>query len=268
VAFGVNLDGVVRVATSSGLCSGALLADGIHVLTAAHCVDGGEPVTVSFDTELGGAYSLAVSNVAIDPGWTTDLLAGNDLALLTLSSAATGVTGYNLYTGTAEVGSTVLIAGWGEQGTGATGAVDGTYGTRRYGQNQYAGTGLLFGGSTGILTGDFDSGNGVNNVFGSDASLENLGLGQAEVSIAPGDSGGPTFFGGLLVGIHSFAGTFGMPPDIDLELNSSFGEIFGDTRLSTSTWLSAQLVPEPESFALAAIGLAALLAAKRARNKA
>jgi hypothetical protein len=72
----------------------------------------------------------------------------------------------------------------------------------------------------------------------------------------------------LLVGIHSFGGrVIGSPPDINGQLDYSFGELFGDTRISSSSWLEAQLVPEPDTFVLAFLGLAALGGFSRARAR-
>lgn len=42
------------------ICSGALLIDGLHVVTAGHCVQGGSNWLVTFETP-GGTTTLAVT---------------------------------------------------------------------------------------------------------------------------------------------------------------------------------------------------------------
>lgn len=64
------------------------------------------------------------------------------------------------------------------------------------------------------------------------------GFGTLEVGIAPGDSGGPGFVDGKIAGIHSFGFTSGCGgvtniADFNCELDSSYGEMAGDTRVST-----------------------------------
>ncbi len=63
------------------------------------------------------------------------------------------------------------------------------------------------------------------------------GFGKFEVGISSGDSGGPAFIDGKIAGIHSFGFTHfckGITNGTDFScgLNSSFGEMSGDTRVS------------------------------------
>ena len=64
----------------------------------------------------------------------------------------------------------------------------------------------------------------------------NLGLGTSEVNSASGDSGGPAIHNGNIIGITSYGITLtfndGTTSDINGELDSSFGEFSGDTRVS------------------------------------
>lgn len=275
---GVNLDGVAQIFTSIGACSGALMADGIHILTAGHCVNYGGSIaasaTVNFFTGAGD-FSFTTSNISVAPGWSGIVgseLSGSDLAILTLSSVVSGVQGYDLYRGASEVGQSIELAGWGYGGTGS--GYNSTlypYGTRRWGVNQYDTTGALFGNSNStILMGDFDDGTAAHDLFGTlSTALVNRGLTDAD--IAPGDSGGPTFWNGLLVGIHSFTGriNFTPQPDIDGGINSSYGELWGDSRVSANlSFIDSVLLPEPSAFALAAFGLVILsgVRSKRVRR--
>ena len=63
------------------------------------------------------------------------------------------------------------------------------------------------------------------------------GYGKYEIGIGPGDSGGPGFIDGKIAGVHSFGFTHfceGVTNGTDFScgLNSSFGEMSGDTRVS------------------------------------
>jgi len=60
--------------------------------------------------------------------------------------------------------------------------------------------------------------------------------------------------------VHSFGATYGMPWDIDNFLNSTFGELGGDTRVAeVAGWIDSLLyvpVPVPGAVYLFASGLA------------
>src|SRR5271157_1428891 len=164
---GVNLSGVVELASSSGIgCSGSLLSDDYSILTAGHCITSSygssvpASVTVNF---LGpsGFVPYTATTYFVDPGWTGDPSAGSDLAIIRLNQAAPlFATGYSLYTGIATT-SPILLAGYGWGGTGTTGGDGGTYpfGTLRQGENAYEGTGATpsfgLGWSANLLVGQF-----------------------------------------------------------------------------------------------------------------
>ncbi|MEM9245090.1 MAG: hypothetical protein AAGA67_05030, partial [Cyanobacteria bacterium P01_F01_bin.153] len=80
---------------------------------------------------------------------------------------------------------------------------------------------------------DFDNGSPQNDAFGRDFGTPDLGLGQAEIGAAGGDSGGPAFINGQIAGIASYGGSPESPgADLTPTNDTSFGEFFGDTRVS------------------------------------
>jgi hypothetical protein len=240
----------------------------MHLLTAAHCVDGtvtAGGITATFEA-AGGTFAVGATSISLNPGWTGGLLSGADIAVIVLSAPVTSVAGYGLYTGTGQLGTTVDLVGYGAAGLGSTGTTIG-FGTKRVGQNIYDTTAAhpaFGGGSADILVGDFDNGSAANDTWGFlTPSLANLGLGTAEVMIAPGDSGGPAFLGGQLVGVHSFRSRLAAT-DIDGTLNSSFGEVFGDTSVAAhAAWIQSIVVPEPATLLLLGTGLCLMLMRKR-----
>jgi hypothetical protein len=133
--------------------------------------------------------------------------------------------------------------------------------------------------------------------------IDDLGTGVSEVLIDGGDSGGGAFIGDLVAGVHSFgftlageycdgiinpnpanpfdtAGAFNpeiIPlSDVDCALNSTFGEIAGDTSVAFyASWIksilggqtsAAVILPEPATFGLMGLGLLGLGFARRRRQ--
>jgi secreted trypsin-like serine protease len=255
VVDGVNLNGVVELDSSSGIgCSGSLLSDGYSILTAGHCVTSsyGSAAPSYIDVYFpgpSGSVEYTVTNYYVDPGWTGDSTQGNDLAILRLSQAApSSAIGYSLYTGFTT--STILLAGYGETGNGTTGATGG-FGTLRQGQNRYIGLGgqVFTGWSNQLLVGEFEEDSDIPN----------------EVDIGRGDSGGPSFYDGEIIGVHDViacisatsSGPCTDPPSASPLLNSSFGQFFGDTSVSSSaSWIESEETPEPASCSLVLLGLA------------
>lgn len=97
------------------------------------------------------------------------------------------------------------------------------------------------------------------------------GFGKFEVGIAPGDSGGPGFIDGKIAGVHSFGFTHfceGVTNGTDFTcgLDSSYGEMAGDTRVSTyASWIEASaeglvdMIPVPEPLPLVSLAEATAL---------
>jgi hypothetical protein len=206
-----------------------------------------------------GFVADSATTYYVDPGWTGDATQGGDLAVLRLNqSAPSFATRYSLFTGIPTT-SPILLAGYGSTGTGMTGGVAG-FGTLRQGQNRYDDLGSAFGWSASLLMGDFDNGTATNNALGpTDSDIPN------EVDIARGDSGGPSFYRGQLIGVHDLIVCFSVtssspctvPPSVSTSNNSYFGQIFADTSVSAyASWIQSNEVPEPASCSLVLLGLA------------
>jgi hypothetical protein len=267
-----SLDGVAKlVINGSTGCSGTLLAGGAFVLTAAHCVTDASGALTATSIALSlasGTVSAKVSSASqidVFTSWNGSLGNNNDLALLQLDSAVTGISGYQLYTAN-PLHQTVLIAGYGLTGVGSSGATASTFGTLHWGNNVYDTTSGTRGSGSYLF--DFDDGLAANS------SMGNLGLGSAEAMIASGDSGGASFItlaGQLyLAGVHSF-GQRSASFDIDGTANSSYGEAGGDTVLysaATQAWITqATSVPEPATLAQLLAGLLLLPVLGRGRRR-
>jgi hypothetical protein len=274
---GVNLSGVVEVVIDGFIdCSGSLLSDGYSILTAGHCITskyGRALPTSGVVTFMGpnGSVTDTVAAYYVDPAWTGTSTNGGDLAVLRLTNAAPSfATKYSLFMGATPAAPEVL-AGYGLGGDGMDGAGTGQYssfGTLQVGTNEYFETGSYFGWSNSLLLGQFyDASLSSTNAF----SVPDPYSSTDEVDIAPGDSGGPSFYDGELIGVHDIGICQGtdscdMPPSVGDTLDSYFGEMYGDTSVAANaTWIEDQEVPEPVTSSLLGLGLA-VLAALRLRR--
>ncbi len=285
LANDIFYNGVARLSISipsvgSFGCTGSLLNGATAMITAAHCVTNSAGTLVggtSVSADFGGAGTATSSSILVFPGYNRATNFG-DLALVFLGSPMLGVNTYDLYRDTNEAGQIADIVGFGRFGAGSTGHTSSGDGTRRHGSNlvDYVSTNggsPASGAAATMLAFDFDNGTTTNNAFATfSAAYSDLGVANnKEVGTAPGDSGGPTFLTNRIAGITSFGACFGagacaIPPDIDAALNSSFGEMFFNTRVSSfSTWIDAQLgeTPEPATAALLGLGLALIVANRK-----
>ena len=286
-----DLSGVVMVITNHGSCTGALLSDGVSILTAGHCAAPafGQPLYTGPDIKFmgplnngpgtGGYIDAAVAAVLVNPGWDGDLTHGGDLAIMQLAAPAPGFASrYSLYTGLPTFPTNaLLIAGFGYGGTGTTGADSINFpidGSLRAGNNIYAGDGTIRGYSPNVFLGQFyDATHPSSNALGLVSPYSS----SMEVDIAPGDSGGPTFYNGQIVGVHDFVDCMPdptnhtlckVPPSNTTSVGSFFGQLFGDTSVpGNAAWIASQelSVPEPATACLLIAGLTFL--ARRVRKK-
>lgn len=265
---GVNLNGVVWLNIGGSICSGAVV-NPTQVLTAAHCMNGASPV-VNLISDTNSLIALTSTSYVVDPDYT-DFSSGADLAVVNLSSAVPLYTTiYSLFAGAYGSGSMVTLAGFGYTGTGDTGETSFDL-VRRWGHNSYEADGSLLGISTKIIVGDFDNGLEAQNVLtGSSLGYDD------EVDIGHGDSGGPTFYNGQIIGIHDIIecwadqhGFCTVPPSVFASNgpNSFYGELFGDTSVQgNAEWLETVITPEPATGLLLSLTMIPILALKARRR--
>lgn len=239
---GDGYDGVVRVVGDTQYGTGALLQGGRVILTASHVVTGLDDTgaTVWFET-TEGTQSITSSRIVSHPD--ADSSNGdNDLALIWLETPAPlEAERYDLYRGSAEVGETITLVGYGIPGDGDSGTVDVAPSDlpRLIAENTVD---ALFGtvsdslqpvmawtpdGDTQFIA-DFDDGSAAHDALGLLAGISDTGLSLMEGLITTGDSGGPAFIDGQVAGVATLISSLEseeIDPDVDFYNNSSFGEI-------------------------------------------
>ncbi|WP_416675203.1 trypsin-like serine protease [Egbenema bharatensis] len=198
--------------------TGTLLPTGRHVLTAAH-VFSSDGLSDNRNEDFAVTFTLPNRKVTIPVSKTIHypgaIFNGPDIGILQLAQEAPrGVKRYELYRKDDEVGKVFLKVGYGDTGTGETGATS-FDGQKRAGFNRFESTGELFAdasipvpfvpnieefGQTRLFF-DFDNGKPENDAFGVHFGLNDLGLGDREINTAPGDSGSPAFIDGKIAGV-------------------------------------------------------------------
>jgi hypothetical protein len=166
-------------------------------------------------------------------GWNgNNVSAGADIALVRLSTPVSGVTPAVRYADTAEVGQTATMVGYGLTGTGLTGAVAGTAGTKRAGQNVVDLPDSYFVSySSNILYTDFDNPhNAADSWLGTATPLDR------EYATASGDMGGGWFVGSgsnaRLAAVTSFNSRR------DGTMNSDYGDVSAAVRVyAFNSWI-------------------------------
>jgi hypothetical protein len=100
-------------------------------------------------------------------------------------------------------------------------------------------------------------------------NFADLGLGEREVGIAGGDSGGPGFVDGKLASINSYGLSFGTGfGDIRAGLNNSFGEFSGYVPVFIhQAFIRSSMVPEPGSWTMLIAGFGLVGASLRRQRR-
>ncbi|HET6574958.1 MAG TPA: S1 family peptidase [Fimbriiglobus sp.] len=215
----------VNVRRGTYIGSGTLI-DATHVVTAGHVVDINNDGKTNFKDGIqsiylilnagGGQQTIAVSQIAVHPDFTgfSHPSVNDDIAVLTLASAVSGVPTYTLPTSDLAAGTTVTMVGYGRSGDGVSGyTTTASFSVKRTGEN-----------NADVFEGQDDPGRDPADevfLFDFDGPSGNGSLGggtlgnDRETTLGGGDSGGPSFVpngsGYTLVGVNTFTQGFDAP---------------------------------------------------------
>jgi hypothetical protein len=247
----------------------ATLVDPTHLVTAAHAVVGSnnQPLPGSSFTVKLGSDSYSIASIVAEPNYRV----GSDqydIAVITLTSPATGHTTYGWNTGSiVETSEPTTLVGYGIGGDGTNGANASLYpvGTKRAGVNAidvntdtttYTPPGKTSNLPAGLLVYDFDNYSaGTNGPLGGPAIASNEG------DTSDGDSGGPMFQLDPITGQYLLTGV-----TVDgIDALSRFGDVSWGTRVADYAGFLSSNVPEPTSIAPLLLGASLVWRRQRAR---
>lgn len=261
------------------------------VLTAAHNWLAEEVTGLNF--HLGGtAYTATLGQWYQHPGWQANPEVGPaqgwDMALFHLVQPVTGITAAPRYSGSKELGASILFGGYGLAGTATTGPRPNAAPTLYAAWNTIDRVVSITGeaGMGGALLADFDDGGGARNSLAgagvydtSGASFSFIPNGTIsaqsssatfvalEGTTASGDSGGPAFadFGNgyELVGLVSWGVNPTNPGNL---YGSGYGDVTYFTRVSSGNDWIAAIIPEPNRIGLVGLSLIGSLASRARRR--
>ena len=239
-------NGVLKIGTNGFYGTGNLLYDGRTILTAAHVFDGlssGTKIIYLYD----GVKNFTLNaKVKIYPSYDSRNING-DLALVTFDTNFTNIYNrYQIYRDSNEISKNYTAVGYGDVGTGNSGALDLSTIYKLKTTNTFdadfktlmddSGTRLSWSPKKDtILISDFDNGNSSTDIIAYLSHNQNLGTGFTEGIIASGDSGGAAFINNQIAGVASYTTkltSYGAVGDINNYLDSSFGEIAAYQRVS------------------------------------
>ncbi len=198
-----SMVGSIYETTSSGtyIGSGSVISStgsGVWVLTAAHVVDDATALSFNINGSSYSASSWYYHSSVSDSNVASSSV--GDLGLVYISTSIANVTAATIYTGATSnlLGKTATFVGYGNTGTGSTGAKSGSYGTLRAVQNVLDTTASAQWGSSysaSVLLSDFDS---ASSSTGTSSSKTSSKVSSTSGKIGGGFNGknnGPGGFG-------------------------------------------------------------------------
>jgi hypothetical protein len=255
-------NGVGSLKVGGSRFTATLIAPG-YLLTAAHVVNGATAANVSFQVNAGTSYSIAASQIFVNPDYTGspagnvsgDPTWHNDLAIIKLAGvAAPDIPIYNLFAGNL-LGAELHFVSFANSSTVKTTGenIADVLFTNAAGTNQM----FLF---------DYDGPTQASNVLGGGT----LGL-HREASFVGGDSGSAAFVSvngqWQLAGINTLNLFFGGGPTSAGEYGTGGAGVVVEGYTSWINGVIAAPVPEPTSGGMLMLGLTSLFGVIRRGTK-